>query len=104
MGEKSSDPTLVALKKAARAATVRAMRLGVLVRPAACEKCGKESDPNRPSSWAGGLHAHHPDYSKPLVVKWLCHSCHRREHSRKGRTALVEQLRIQTEAFNKEQG
>ena len=26
-------------------------------------------------------HAHHSDYSQPLVVTWLCAGCHRREHA-----------------------
>lgn len=29
-----------------------------------------------------GLHAHHPDYSDPRRVVFLCRSCHRREHVR----------------------
>lgn len=32
------------------------------------------------------VHAHHPDYSKPLDVRWLCPACHRAEH-RKSRVA-----------------
>src|SRR5688572_6263292 len=29
---------------------------------------------------AMGQHRHHPDYSKPLEIVWLCAPCHRREH------------------------
>jgi len=38
-----------------------------------CEKCGKPK-----------AHAHHDDYSKPLVVRWLCPQ-HHTEHHREGR-------------------
>ena len=37
-----------------------------LLRPDKCEQCGKECKP----------HGHHPDYSKPKEVVWLCVSCH----------------------------
>lgn len=47
-----------------------AVKLGVLIRPNKCEKCGKECKP----------HGHHTDYSKPIDVIWLCHSCHKLEH------------------------
>jgi len=32
-------------------------------------KCGREDS-----------QAHHPDYSKPLKIVWLCASCHGQEH------------------------
>jgi len=34
-----------------------------------CSECGKP-----------GAHGHHEDYSKPLVVTWLCHPCHMEHH------------------------
>lgn len=43
-----------------------AVRDGQLTRPALCEACGL---PNR-------IEKHHPDYSKPLLVMWLCKTCH----------------------------
>ena len=43
---------------------------GEIVRPALCETCQKKKP----------LVRHHRDYSKPLVITWLCHSCHRQEH------------------------
>lgn len=38
--------------------------------PEICTRCGKP----------GRMVAHHSDYSKPLEVEWICHSCHAFEH------------------------
>lgn len=51
-------------------AVSRALRTGRLQRSAMCEKCGT----------AGRTDAHHEDYSQPLVVIWLCRSCHGLAH------------------------
>jgi len=40
------------------------------MRPAACERCGITCT----------THGHHPDYSKPLEVVWVCRKCHAKEH------------------------
>jgi hypothetical protein len=48
-----------------------AVRNGELSRPNNCEDCGRKTK----------IYAHHPDYSKPLKVEWLCSSCHHRRHS-----------------------
>lgn len=37
-----------------------------------CQRCGEKRS-----------EAHHPDYSKPLEVVWLCHPCHMKEHRKK---------------------
>ena len=61
------DPILGA-RKHARQVTNRAIASGKLKR-LACEQCGEiKTD------------AHHPDYSKPLKVVWLCRVCHRLKH------------------------
>ena len=39
---------------------------GVMVRPTKCSACHKTKK----------ILGHHPDYSKPLLVTWLCASCH----------------------------
>lgn len=44
----------------------KAVKQGVLIRPNACERCGKACKPE----------ATHDDYSKPLEVEWLCRRCH----------------------------
>ena len=49
----------------------RAIKKGILKRQP-CVKCGKTKK----------IHGHHPDYSKPLKVIWLCVSCHKKEHAR----------------------
>lgn len=45
----------------------RAQRKGLLIKPKSCEGCGATDRP---------LEKHHPDYSKPLTVEWLCPKCH----------------------------
>ncbi len=37
-----------------------------IIKPSNCSECGKIRK----------LTAHHDDYNKPLVVRWLCHECH----------------------------
>lgn len=56
-------------KAAAHRATYNAMRRGELVRQP-CQVCGTTDR----------VEAHHEDYSKPLVVEWMCRPCHRTEH------------------------
>ena len=55
---------------AARQALNVAVRSGRLIKKP-CEKCGKKK-----------VHGHHPDYSKPLKVTWLCEKHHREEHAK----------------------
>lgn len=52
----------------AHSAVARAIRSGVLVRQP-CEACNDKSSV-----------VHHDDYDKPLVVRWLCQSCHKQHH------------------------
>lgn len=55
-------------KEFAHRAVRRAVARGDM-KPSACFGCG-----------ARKTEAHHPDYSKPLMVIWLCKSCHLRVH------------------------
>lgn len=55
-----------------------AVRRGDLVRPLACQICGISDR---------AIHAHHPNYAKPLDVQWLCAPCHGLLHARERKTA-----------------
>lgn len=54
-------------KKKAEQKLNNTLRNGSIVRPSVCSRC-----------LASGcrIDAHHPDYSKPLEVVWLCRPCH----------------------------
>lgn len=43
-----------------------ATKKGIIQKPLFCEKCGE----------AKTLERHHPDYSKPLKIVWICRKCH----------------------------
>lgn len=62
-------------RRQARIAVGHAVESGRLVKPAHCGGCGKATESRL-------LHGHHPDYSKPLEVEWLCTGCHSAEHQR----------------------
>lgn len=78
--ERASQPHRVALRKRisqawdakypdrarAHSAAGNAVRDGKLQKPALCEGCGLDRK----------LQKHHHDYSKPLLVVWLCKPCH----------------------------
>lgn len=49
-----------------------ALKAGNLVKPSTCAWCGKA---------AKKIDGHHPDYARPLMVVWLCASCHKIHHA-----------------------
>ena len=59
-------------KARAQSAVNNALKVNRLAKPDCCEDCGKETK----------LHGHHPDYTQPLEVDWLCPVCHSARHSR----------------------
>ena len=61
-------------KRIAHDKVSRAIKLGLLKRPEACESCGKICR----------LHGHHDDYKKPLSVTFLCAVCHKARHKELG--------------------
>jgi len=66
--QRKNDPH----KVKARLLVSYAVEIGVLIRPTNCSRCLKECKPE----------GHHPDYSKPLEVIWLCRECHNKEHGK----------------------
>ena len=52
----------------------KALKEGMLKKPNQCEICSKETY----------LVGHHKDYRKPLVVSWICDSCHIKIHRKNG--------------------
>ena len=59
------DPIL-RLRCEARGLIRRLVNSGNIIKPKNCSKCNNTKD----------IQAHHPDYSKPLGVVWLCRICH----------------------------
>jgi hypothetical protein len=55
------------LKSRTHSVASRAVRAGKITPKSVCEGCGKKHP---------RLEKHHPDYSKPLEVQWLCPKCH----------------------------
>lgn len=53
-------------KESARSKAYKAYRNGKLIKPQKCSIC----------ELSKRLEIHHEDYSKPLVVIWLCRKCH----------------------------
>ncbi len=54
----------------AHVALKSAIRRG-LVEPQPCSVCGEPK-----------AEAHHADYTRPMLVEWLCRRCHKAEHRR----------------------
>lgn len=68
-------PYLHALRRQARRVFTLARQRGEIVAPTRCDRCHQKPPTRIGETWTA-LDAHHPDYSKPLDVQWLCHWCH----------------------------
>lgn len=60
-------------KARARSLLSNAICAGKIIRPSKCSLCRCDK---------GIIESHHPDYSKPLDVIWVCKSCHFMVHDR----------------------
>jgi hypothetical protein len=67
-------------QKAARLELNAAVLQGKIIKPEQCANCGQRQQ----------LCAHHPDYSKPLEVVWLCYQCHANLHAPKQSDPVVK--------------
>jgi|SRR5208337_628387 len=76
-----------------------AVKLGLIIKPGNCEKCGKESE---------RIEGHHDDYFKVFEVNWLCKPCHAKRHVELGTyelagrkaSATVRARKIQAEPYD----
>ena len=66
------------LRRTARLTLRKAMSRGILQRPKACSVCGACP---KFEGHEVKIVAHHPDYAKPLWIRWLCIDCHQVAHS-----------------------
>lgn len=58
------------IKENAHKAVARAIKANKLDKPTTCFKCSNNDK----------IEGHHPDYTKPLDVVWLCKPCHIDHH------------------------
>jgi hypothetical protein len=88
-------------KERSRRITRLAIEKGRLVRPERCQNCGEIPRPRADGKAA--VQCHHPDYSDPMNVEWLCSPCHRKvtpitKHGRGGRKGSQHSQSKLTEA------
>ena len=58
----------------------KALRIGAIEKKKKCEICGVDNVV---------LDGHHDDYSKPFLVRWLCKSCHAKQHTKELRMTFL---------------
>ena len=71
-------------KQIARDKVAYALRRHLLIKPVACELCGKDRR----------LQAHHERYDRPLDVLWVCTPCHAIIDGRKRRGRKYQKRKV----------
>lgn len=71
------------LRSKARTVFRRAVARGKIIRPKKCQSCLRKTSP---------IQGHHPDYSKPLDVLWVCRPCHESIHRKEFLMAEAKKL------------
>ncbi len=71
--ELARDQARDSVKLLARTTLTNAVRAGKVSKPSRCQFCDVSFPLDK-------IHGHHPDYSKPLQVMWLCKDCHAKVH------------------------
>ena len=69
----------------ARAVIGSSVFRGTILRPCLCSVCGTNNKE---------IHAHHPNYSEPRRVVWLCESCHGEIHRKQRRGKSFECMSV----------
>lgn len=64
----------------------KGVSVGTLEKPGSCSICGVKCRPD----------GHHHDYSKPLVVTWVCKSCHVQIHKGVTKSAEIKRSILET--------
>jgi hypothetical protein len=64
-----------------------ATRNSKLERITVCSRCGMETK---------NIQGHHPDYTRPLYIEWLCPECHGKEHRKYSRSEAKETVTKQS--------
>lgn len=71
------------MKVTARRSAQWAVARGALTRQVCCSRCGQ----------SGEIDMHHPDYTQPVEIEWLCTGCHTAEHTGQPHWRLLREPR-----------
>ncbi len=94
---KNAQPELASYikKRVCHSLVTYAIEKGIIKRPKECSVCGKKRN-----HFCCPL-AHHTDYTKPLLIVWLCSGCHAKAHTNDFQSSSTrERLRKLDKVFN----